>query len=84
MAASSFTLKNEEEILLNNWNDAKKAKVLKDFTSNYKDRFVLVKKDTISHKYEHCFFYFYDEDGNEVSENLMQVALNITYFEKIN
>ena len=44
MAAISVTLKEEEELLVNNWNDAKQAKVLKDFTSNYKDRFVLVKK----------------------------------------
>jgi hypothetical protein len=83
MAAISTNLTDKENILINYWNDAKGAKVIKTFTAKQNGMFSEVKEGTLSHKYEHCYFYFYDEDGNEVNENVIQVALNVNYFEKI-
>jgi hypothetical protein len=76
MAAISTNLTDKENILINYWNDAKGAKVIKTFTAKQNGMFSEVKEGTLSHKYEHCYFYFYDEDGNEVIEN------NLSNFQK--
>ena len=84
MAVLSASFTEQEDKLIKSWHDAKSAKVTKDFTTDHKGRFALVRKGTISHRYQNCYFHFYDEDGNEVQENIVQVALNKKYFEKIN
>jgi hypothetical protein len=82
MAVLPYNPSSEEKELLTSWENIEKARVLRDFTSDYNGRFSTVKKGTESHRYSHCYFYFYDEDGNEVGENVFQVAVNSKYFEK--